>query len=415
MKHRILYALLSAVIAFGLWIYVITVDDPEYEDKIYNIPVVLDGEVLLNERGLMITDEQIPEVTLKVSGSRSDILKLNSSNVTLLVDISRINEPGVKKLSFEVLFPGDVPNNAINVLERSPDSVTITVEERKDSKIPVKVNYNDTKVPPDYMADKLNAILDYEQIPISGPASVINQISYAEIEVDLTNKTETISQRYKYTLYDASGEPIDAKVASMVETSVTDIKLTLHIQMVKTIDLIVNVLSGGGATADNSQIIRDPLTIQVAGSEKLLKDLNELVVGTINLGEYLDGEKLEFEINLPDGVTNLSGYDKVTVSLGFPNLSTKKLEVTNFKAVNVPAGMIANISKTKMEVIVRGPQALINLITPEDITLSVDFMGAESGISKYNVDVLFDARFDGVGALYTYDVVATLTEITGEV
>ena len=53
MKNKLVSILLSVAIAFGLWLYVITYISPESEETYYNIPVILEGESVLNENGLM--------------------------------------------------------------------------------------------------------------------------------------------------------------------------------------------------------------------------------------------------------------------------------------------------------------------------------------------------------------------------
>ena len=55
MKRKIWSALLAFVIAFGLWLYVITYVSPGSEETYYNIPVIFEGETALSERNLMIT------------------------------------------------------------------------------------------------------------------------------------------------------------------------------------------------------------------------------------------------------------------------------------------------------------------------------------------------------------------------
>ena len=80
MKNKILTILLSLAIAFGLWIYVITVEQPESETTYYNIPVVLQNESILTERGLMITSER-PSVTLHLSSTRTNLNQLNENNI----------------------------------------------------------------------------------------------------------------------------------------------------------------------------------------------------------------------------------------------------------------------------------------------------------------------------------------------
>ena len=44
MKNKVLTALFSLAVAFGLWLYVITVVSPGSEATFYNIPVVFQGE-----------------------------------------------------------------------------------------------------------------------------------------------------------------------------------------------------------------------------------------------------------------------------------------------------------------------------------------------------------------------------------
>ena len=83
MKEKILYLLISVVIAFGLWSYVITTDSPEWEETYYEIPVILKNESVLHGNGLMLGDGKIPTVTLRLKGNRSDLVNLNKSDITL--------------------------------------------------------------------------------------------------------------------------------------------------------------------------------------------------------------------------------------------------------------------------------------------------------------------------------------------
>ena len=59
MKSKFMTLLLSVAIAFGLWIYVITVEQPESQKTYYDIPVVLQNESILAEP-YVITDKYAP-------------------------------------------------------------------------------------------------------------------------------------------------------------------------------------------------------------------------------------------------------------------------------------------------------------------------------------------------------------------
>jgi hypothetical protein len=83
MKSKILTGLLSIVVSFGLWLYVVTVVSPNFDQKYTDIPVVTQGEALLQDRGLMVTSNETPMVSLHLEGNRADLNKLNSSNITV--------------------------------------------------------------------------------------------------------------------------------------------------------------------------------------------------------------------------------------------------------------------------------------------------------------------------------------------
>lgn len=402
MKNKILTALLSIVIAVGLWLYVVTVVSPNSDKHYYNIPVTLQSEVVLQERGLMITTADLPEVSLHLEGNRTDLNKLNSANITIAVDVSRIGEPGTHNLTYTPSYPGDVPNNAISVLSRTPGTITLTVEERVSKQLPVDILYTGS-LSEDYMADKENKELDYENVTIVGPKSVIDQIAMARIEVNLDNRTESISEQFQYTLCNEKGEPVDAQ---QVTTDVEAVTLSLRIVRVKEIDLVVKVIDGGGATVDTSSITIEPQTIRVSGSDTLLEGLDSLELGTIQLGEMLEDAVLTFPIKLPEGVTNETGVVEATVDVRFPELATKTLKVSNFTAVNVPAGLAADLITKVLEIQVRGPKASIESITEENIAVTVNFANEQEGTATVKADIAIDVA--GVGAVGTYNITATL-------
>ena len=402
MKRKILTGLLSFGIALSLWLYVVTVVSPNSDKHIYNVPVSLQGEVILQERGLMVTTVELPTVDLHLGGNRTDLNKLNNSNITIAVDLSRIGEAGIHNLAYTPSYPGDVPNNAITVLSRDPDTVTLKIEERIRKNVPVDVKYNNA-VPENYMADKENKTLDYEEINIVGPKSVIDKIAMARIEVDLNDRVDSISEQFKYTLCDEKGEPVDA---AMVTTNVEAVTLTLRIVQVKEIALIVDVIDGGGATKDTTQITIDPETIRVSGSDALLEGLESLELGVIDLGEMSEDQVLTFPIKLPEGVTNETGVLEATVDVKFSKLETKTLVIKEFKAINVPEGLKADVITKQLEIQIRGPKSVVNKLTEKDVTVTVDFSNEQAGTASLKAEITINA--EGVGAVGSYMVTATL-------
>ncbi len=404
MKNKFLAILLSVVVAFGLWLYVITVVNPEFEKTYYEIPVVLQNKEILTERGLMIVSD-VPKVTLALKGNRTTLNDLNEANINVITNVGNIEKPGTHNLSYDIQYPGNVSQNEISVLSSSTDLITVKVETRVKKILPVVIDYGATAVPEGFLADLTNIQLDNPSVEVVGPASVMENIHKAVVSVDLTNKTETIVGEYQYALCNAEGEPVDAE---MVTTNVEDIGLVLKIQRVKEIDLVVDIIAGGGATAQTSTIELDIEKIRVSGSEQLLEGLDSLTVGAINLGQIREDKVITFPITLPEGITNQTGVEQVNVSVRFPKLMMKTFNVSTITAINIPAGMDVDMITKMLTVEVRGPIELVEDITEADISVVVDFAGAQMGIATMKADIVIGSKYAGVGAMGTYQVSAEL-------
>lgn len=408
MKNKILSIVFSAVVAFGLWLYVVTVVSPGSEATYYNVPVILQNENILEERGLMITSDLEP-VNLTLSGNRIDLNKLDPSNIQILVNAATIEAAGTHQLSYSVSYPGTVNENDIVRTGQSTNMITLKAEKRISKKVDVTAEYIGS-VPEGFIADKENAVLDYDTIDISGPETVVDKIKQARIQVDLTNKNVTIAGQYIYDLCDESGNPVDVK---RVTTNVEAVNLTVKVLRVKELKLKVETIYGGGVTEKNSTVTISPETIRISGTDALLEGLDKLELGSINLGEMLEDSTLTFPITLPEGVTNETGVTEVTVEVKFSDLKSKTLNVTNIQAVNVPAGMEVDMITQALEITVRGPSLLIDAITEKDVTIVVDFANAQPGTATMRTTVQFSDTFSDAGTVGSYVVSATLKNQEG--
>lgn len=413
MKSKIWSAALSLLVAFTLWYYVITVVSPGTVEWRTDIPVIFEGETVLTEdRGMMITSNiDDIEVDLRLSGNRTDLAKVDASNITIKVDLSKVYDPGEHELFYTPVFPGDVPNGALTVEVKSPETIKLTVEKRVKKPVEVRVNFTGSAAE-NYMADTENRVLDYTTINVSGPSSVINLIDHAEIDVDLSDRVESISENYRYTLCDADGNPVDVE---MVTTDVAEVHLDVKIIRFKQVPLMLQLTYGGGAWEDTVEVKIDPANISVSGSEALLEDLNVVQLGSIDLSAMEEDAELVYPITLPEGIANLSERAEAIVTVKFLNLDIRELEANQITTINVPEGMEAELLSQVLKVRLRGPAAVMDQLKPEDVAVIVDFSGKEPGsfTIKPTITVRGEA-FAKVGPVGAYSVSATLREKPAE-
>ena len=407
MKNKALKILLAAIVAIGLWLYVITVVSPESEKTYYDIPVVMQNKDILTERGLMVVSED-PNVTLTLKSDRATLNDLNESNINVLINLANIEQPGTHSLSYNIAYPGNVNPTEVAVQSSSTDMITLKVENRVRKVIPVVLDYGESSVPEGYIADIENAQLNNTGIEVIGPGSIMENIEKAVISVDLTGQTKSVVGEYQYTLCDDQDNPVDTK--NLVTTNVDVVSLLVKVEKVKEIALNVDIISGGGVTKDNCAITLDTTQIQISGSEAILEDLDSLTLGVINLGEITESQTLTFPIELPEGVTNQTGVEQVTVDIQLPDLKMRTFKVTSISAANVPTGLQVDIITKALQVTVRGPAKLVDQMKATDISVIVNLSEAQAGTVTMKGDVVFSAGFPGVGEMSTYLVTANLRD-----
>ena len=113
MKSKLPTLLLAAVVALALWVYVVTAVSPESEENYYNIPVTFENENVLLDRDLMLVSGSNAVVSVRLYGNRSDLNRLNQTNITVTVDLSGITEPGHYEREYRVTFPSGVTGVSI--------------------------------------------------------------------------------------------------------------------------------------------------------------------------------------------------------------------------------------------------------------------------------------------------------------
>ena len=406
-KSRLYSMVLSIAVAFGLWLYVVSNVSQQNDLTFYNIPVVREGESVLNERNLMVTSVSANAVSLHLSGARDDLNKVDSSNMIVKLDLSKITEPGEKiPMNYIPSYPTDVASNAFEVTNKNPATIFVSVDYRRTFEIPVRIKWTGTRWE-NYIYDTENAVLDYPTITITGPAAVADRIDHAQITVDLSEQVESISESFRYTLCDVDGNAVDAQY---IATNVEEVRLNVQIQQIKEMNLVVDLIYGGGANESNTTVKIAPETIRVSGGEAVLAELGDIyTVGTINLADLeKNSNELKYTLNLPEGVTNQTGVSEVVVSIRFTGLKTKEFVIDNFEMTNVPEGMKAEIINASLTVKLRGPEEEISKLSERDINARVDFAEAEVGTATYKATIVIGEEFPNVGALKTNSVSATV-------
>jgi len=406
MHSKILVLVLSFVMACVLWSYVANVVNVEIEVKLNNVSVSFDGEEELKQkRSLQIIESRVQDVSLTISGRRSDVLKLDRKNVTAVVDLSGIRSSGDYSMAYSVKLPDSVSQDALTI-SRTPYYVQVSVAKMVTATVPVE-GVLQGSVAENYLKG------DFEYSPafveVSGPDSIVGSISKAVVTVTGNELTKSVETVCAYDLVDGLGESVDVSDLTM---DTEQINVTLPVFLVKDVPLTVKFAEGDGITTQDVTWEVDPPTVRVYGTGEVMSALNEFILPTIDLTTMVTGQDFTFPIPISNDVTNISGEEEATVKVKIVGVATKTLTATNFVITNVPEGYEAQAARSSLAVTIRAPKSQIDYIEANNIRIVLDMSGADAykGNQIIPATVYVDG-FEDAGVVGDYTVAVSLTDI----
>ena len=404
---RWLYMVLSLFLAIVLWRYVTNDLNPTQTDTLTSVPVVFNGLDALEERGMMISEGLEQTVTLRIQAKRNVIQQLSNENVSVVIDVSTITTTGEKTITdYNVTFPRAVANDPITIRSRSPSTITFTVSNWVEREIEVRGNFTGSVADGYQMGD---LTVSPSTITIQGQEELVNLVDYALVTLSQENLSETYTGELPYTLIGFNGEELSMEKLNL-EVSSSAVVVTLPVMQLKEVELVVDVIPGGGATEQDAKITIDPSTIMVSGDEDALAGLEQITIGEVDLQQIFGTDTFTFPIHLSEQLTNVSGVSEATVTVSIEDLATRTLEVDNI-SVLTPDGYTADLVTQSRLVMIRGSEEAVAQVIPSQIRIVADLSEASlaTGTQTVPVKVYLDGASD-VGVVGTdYKITVTIS------
>ena len=283
-KNRLRYMILSIIIAVVAWSVVTYATDPDITKTFAGVRVELIGEDELKENGyVVVARDDLPKLSVKMSGKRSDLIK-SIDKTKILLDVSGIDEEG----EIETEIAVKLPNSRVSVEKVSSQTVTVTVEKLVTKEIPVRVEQTG-----DVEGKIIKSSSEKETVPISGAKSELDMIEAVLVSVDVTGITETKTEKKEYTLVlkdDADREDLDT--IGITETLVS---VTNTVYEPRELPIKVVTKTGNETALNEVDTATEPKTVKVGISEGVNV---EYITVTIDEGS---GEG-EYKLDKLDGV-----------------------------------------------------------------------------------------------------------------
>ena len=406
-ESRWVYVLLSILLAVAFWMYVRTVQDTASDFTIYNVPVQVTNSRTLNERGLTVASLSQDTVNVTVNAPLSVRGNLNRNNVTVTVDVSTITEAGTYELPCTPRLPTNVDTTgAFFPSNQDTATITVVVDTLTTETMTVEVRL-EGNVAEGYQAG--TPVADPETVTVSGTPDAVAEVRRVVAILEAEDLNQSFAGNLPLVMLDADGNVIrDSNVTLSQDTAY----VTLTVGVVKEVDLTVNLIAGGGATADNNTVTVDiqPKTITVVGTEEELAGLTEISLGSIDLSQVIGTSTITMPIELSPTLENADGVTEAQVTVTISGLETRSFDVTNIQLINVPDPYHADLVTTTRTVVVRGSASVLDEIDASQLWIVADLSDvAGTGIRSVPAQVYLNASSE-VGVIGTYTISVSITQ-----
>ena len=395
------------IIAFGLWIYVMMVESPSYEETFYNVMVDLTNTDSLKQNNLAVYNGYGNLVDVTLSGKKSVISNLNASDIVVTADISSVaGESGRYNVKVNV----DVPSGC-KLVGTSSETVSVYLDQSSQKVVDITERRINTNLPEGTSVGTIE--LPVDKITVTGPSIVLARVTKAVMDIDMSGITKTTSYTARITLYDDSDTKVENPYLDYYPKEVT---FTIPVSKTVSVDLGV-YFKHGFLNEDNTEVTIVPASVNVTGDSDLINRGG--LVDLIEIDEKTDfvGTKCNMMVTLKsvDGVTLSTGFAEVTAVIG-DSIRTRKITISgdNISVKNLNEGVHYEFDKVSTEVTLLGTMEALSAISADDVTIELDlspYFGPTTGTYYVRGTVSIDTEFENeILDVGTYEIPVTFVE-----
>ena len=381
--HNLFTKILSIIGAVLVWLLIMNIDDP-YKTKGFIVQVETINEEALHSVNKVYEVIEGNSASVSVRGKRSVVDELEASDISATADLSELSS--VNAVAIRVRLKKKVSSDV--VLECN-QVLKVSLEDMETKQVKVTV---DTEGIPAEGYSVGECIARPNVVEVTGGGSVIDRISSVRVTLNVNGASQNFSKMLEPAAFDKRGNRV---ISSTLSFSDNQVKVKAQLLQNKTIPVKAEIT---GKPADGYQFVGVdciPEEIEIAGAERLLADISELVIPVDISGLTSTSSSLEQEIEarqyLSDKITIPEEYQRISVKITIEKLIRKKIQIKagDVKLQNVERKCVAEAydSEKVLEFTVEGRESVLNEMSERDFAAFADCAGLQVGIHKLKVQL----------------------------
>nr|WP_294682310.1 CdaR family protein [uncultured Anaerotignum sp.] len=377
------WKLLSIAIAATMWFMVINITQP-VDTRSYSRPLTLENMDTLTSRGLTLGNaEELKntKIIVKVKAQRTalDRLSQNPDWITASVDLAELtNAVNGDSVALPVNVSIEQGGTAYTINSKTPTVVEAVVETLRTKEFPIEVMLNGK---PDKELALSDPILSSETVTVSGPASLVRQVTRVMAPLDAASLDAAAEIRAKLICYDSHG----AEVTGLTLSPKT-VTVSYAVHNAKQVPIQVDITGTPANGYQVGDVICTPKYAEVTGSPDALDAMLSIRLDSIDVSGRSAAVTKTFNLEnyLPDDISlkeGSSGNVQVTVSVDTaPRGRQFTLDSSHLTILGQEDGKTYSLGTA--HVTVSGDSSSLNGLRAEDLNGSVRVSGMSEGTHR---------------------------------
>jgi len=365
LKKDISIKAVSILLAVLFWLYVLNVDNP-YVLRRISIPLKIENESALQEKGLVLKNKINPTVDITVRGREEIVNNLSSNDFVAVLDFSKIKSDSDKYLRVEGPYH-NIKDIAIPVV--SPRVINLELEKISKNSFPVEVKL-EGNLKENYKI--LNFTVTPEYVTFEDVESLIKNVASVRSVVDINGLDRDIDRKIECKVYSKDGKEITSLSKNLT------VNLKLEVAKEVPITLVVN----GRPAEDYVETLRTvtPQKALIKGTPEVLARVSELKTEPVDINDIRQSLSTNAKLNLPEGVVLVDMPREVAVNVGIEKLVNREINIAREDIAVLNAGLMNWEIRTENVVItVKGRQIDVDSLGISSLRPTVDVQGLEEG------------------------------------
>ncbi len=358
-------AVVSLVAAVILWIAVTHAENPQQRA---DFPGGIEVTAVNVPPGFAVASISPASVQLTISAVPDRLTELTAADFNAQVDLSGVRE----STTDQVVLAHVVGNVDAAIVQSKPAFVTVTLEPSATKQVPVVANLVG-QLPQGVGLDAVTP--DPAVVQVTGPASVVQLITSAVADVNVTGLRNNLDQTLTLVARDDRGSTFRGV---FLDPSSVAVKVTVKSQEITTPLPVSATIQGSVADGYNVAFVSvDPETVTGAGSLEVLQSITSVTTDPVDI----NGQKADVEhsvrLRVPSGV-DLS-RESVTVHVHIEPAQGEIEQLIVPQVTDVPNGLTATLQTVSMTVHLTGEVPTLQGLAVGAVEAKVSAAGLDAG------------------------------------